>query len=265
MDYQCLQYKRDAAVARITLNRPDSGNALNEQAMDELLHCCQSIASDESIRVLILQGAGRHFCAGFDIGENSSGIADMPVKTGLRLQQKVGGIVRVLRRMPQPVIALVQGAACGGGFSLALAADIRIAAENAKFNAAYIRIGLSGADMGASYLLPRLVGLSVASELLLTGSFIHADRALSVNLVSAVVPPDELADAARSYVEAMLNTSPMGLRLTKDALNLAVDAPSMDAAQAIEDRQQVLLGQTADHAEAMQAYQEKRPPRFEDR
>jgi enoyl-CoA hydratase/carnithine racemase len=262
--YSTLTWQTEGPLLRLVLNRPDAFNALNEQAMDELLDCFTRLASDDDIRIVELSAAGRHFCAGFDLGENSSGLHGLPLKDGMRLQRKVAALVRVMRRVPQPVIVLIQGAACGGGFSLALAADIRIAADDARFNAAYIRIGLSGADMGASYLLPRLVGLSVASELLLTGHFMHADRALAVNLVSAVVPRARLAAAADEYIEGMLAASPMGLRLTKDALNWAVDAPSMEAAQAIEDRQQVLLGQTADHAEAVRAFQEKRRPNYRD-
>jgi enoyl-CoA hydratase len=159
----------------------------------------------------------------------------------------------------------VHGAACGGGFSLAMASDIRIAGESAKLNAAYIRIGLGGCDIGSSYFLPRLVGVSVASELLLTGRFIYAERALRVNLVSEVVADADLAEAARSYIDDMLGTTPLALRQTKQALNVAIDASSLDAVLTLEDRQQVLLGQTADHREAVAAFKEKRQPHFFDR
>ena len=167
-----------------------------------------------------------------------------------------------MRRCPQPIISLVHGAACGGGFSFALASDVRIAGQSARMNAAYIRIGLSACDMGSSYFLPRLVGTSVASELMLTGRFIHADRALATGLVSEVVPDEELAEAARPLLEEMLTTSPMGLRLTKEGLNVAIDAPSLEAAMAIENRNQLLCGQTADAKEGMRAFAEKRPPRY---
>lgn len=263
-DYEFLSLDIDGPVARITLNRPDAFNAFNEKAMDEFLHCLAALQDNQAVRVVVLAGAGKHFCVGLDLGENAQGLAGLTIKQGLRLQQKGAAVMRNMRRIPQPIITLVHGAACGVGFSLALASDIRIAADNARFNAAYIRIGLGGADVGSSYLLPRLVGMSVASELLLTGNFINAERALAVNLVSAVVTSDELLDAAQPYIESMLATSPLGLRLTKDALNISVDAPSMEAAQAIEDRQQLLLGQTQDHAEAVQAFHEKRPPQYRD-
>jgi enoyl-CoA hydratase/carnithine racemase len=170
--------------------------------------------------------------------------------------------MQAMRRCPQPVIAAAQGPACGGGFSLLLASDVRYAAPDLRMNAAYIRIGLGGCDMGASYFLPRLVGASVAAEYLLTGRFMIAEKTLACGLVSAIVPADELLDTALALADEMLLTSPMGLRLTKDALNLNVDAASMEHAFAIEDRQQVLLARTADHAEAREAFLEKRAPQF---
>ncbi len=127
-------------------------------------------------------------------------------------------------------------------------------------NAAFIRIGLSACDMGTSYFLPRLVGTSLASELMLTGRFINAERALATGLVSQVVPDAELTDAAQPYLKEMLTTSPMGLRLTKEGLNMAIDASSLEAAMAIENRNQILCSQTEDAKEGMQAFIEKRDP-----
>ena len=132
-------------------------------------------------------------------------------------------------------------------------------------NAAYIRAGLTACDMGCSYFLPRLVGVSVASELMMTGRFIPAERALRVNLVSEVVDEDALDAAAQSIIDDMLLTSPMGLRLTKDGLNFSIDAPSLDAAMALEDRQQTLVAGTRDAREAISAFLEKRRPEWQDR
>jgi enoyl-CoA hydratase len=129
-------------------------------------------------------------------------------------------------------------------------------------NAAFIRIGLSACDIGVSYFLPRLVGVSVASEFMLTGRFIGAERAMRVGLVSEVVPDDCLTAAAKPYVEEMLATSPLGLRLTKECLNMSVDAPSLEAAIAMEDRNQILCGQTNDFREGMSAFLEKRRPAY---
>ena len=157
----------------------------------------------------------------------------------------------------------MQGAACGGGFAFVLASDIRIAGDTAQMNAAFIKIGLSACDMGTSYFLPRLVGTSLASELMLTGRFIEADRALATGLVSQVVPEKELAAAAQQTVDEMLLTSPMGLRLTKEGLNMAIDASSLEAAMAIENRNQVLASQSKDFREGMQAFLEKRAPDYD--
>jgi enoyl-CoA hydratase/carnithine racemase len=129
-------------------------------------------------------------------------------------------------------------------------------------NAAFIRIGLSACDMGSSYFLPRLVGTSVASELMLTGRFINADRALATNLVSEVVPDDQLEAAAQSYIDEMLTTSPMGLRLTKEGLNMAIDAAGLEAAMAIENRNQLMCSKTSDAKEGMMAFIEKRAPNY---
>ena len=144
-----------------------------------------------------------------------------------------------------------------------LASDIRIAADNARMNAAFIRIGLSACDMGTSYFLPRLVGTALASELMLTGRFINAQRALATGLVSEVVPEDDLESAARSYIDDMLTTSPMGLRLTKEGLDMAIDATSLESAMAIENRNQILCSQSDDFKEGMRAFMEKRTPNYE--
>jgi enoyl-CoA hydratase/carnithine racemase len=180
------------------------------------------------------------------------------------MQKLYSGVVRAMRSCPQPIIALVHGAACGAGFSLALASDVRYAAPDARMNAAYIKIGLGGCDMGAGYLLPRLVGLSNASEFLLTGRFIDAARALRMGFVSEIVPGDKLVETGLALAEDMLKTAPMGLRMTKESLNAEIDAPSLEAALTIEDRQQVILIDTDDHREAVKAFREKRAAIFRD-
>ncbi len=153
-----------------------------------------------------------------------------------------------MRRAPQPIIALINGPASGGGFALALASDIRIAAPAARMNAAFIRIGLTACDVGVSYFLPRLVGSALASELLLTGRFIDAERAQRVGLVSQVVAQDELHAAGRAMAQEILGNSPVGVRLTKECLNMSIDAGSLEAVIAMEDRQQILVAQTGRHA-----------------
>lgn len=181
------------------------------------------------------------------------------------MQKAYSSLIRSMRGCPQAIIGLIHGPACGGGFSLALACDVRIAAPSARLNAAYLRVGLGGCDMGAGYLLPRLIGLSVASELLMTGRFIHAERALAVGLVSEIAPEDGLLEAGLALARDMLSASPMGLRMTKETLNAQIDAPSLEVGLMLEDRQQVILLETDDHREAVAAFKGKRAPQYEDR
>jgi len=266
MDYKTLKIDREGAVEWLTLNRPDNMNTLDPVMKDELWHYFDRLYTDRSVRVVVMRGAGRMFCAGLDLTNTS--VTDrkpddrISPDDGMVSQRKVSEIVIRMRRCPQPIIALVHGAAAGGGFAMALAADIRIAAEGTKMNAAFIKLGLSACDMGVSYFLPRLVGVSVASELMLTGRFIHADRALATGLVSEVVPKDKLEETARGYVADMLRTSPLGLKLTKDCLNHAVDAGSLEAAIAIEDRNQILCVQSPNFVEGVAAFLEKREPKY---
>lgn len=247
----------------LTMNRPKALNAMNKPLVGALRETFDTLKTRQDVRIVVLQANGKAFCAGLDLQSEGWGTSDSP-QALLAMQRDISDIYRAMRRCPQPIISLIQGAACGGGFSLALASDIRIAATTAKMNAAYIRAGLTACDMGCSYLLPRLVGLSLASELMMTGRFIDAERALRINLVSDVVAEEELTAAAESYVDEMLLTSPMGLRLTKDGLNFSIDAPSLDAAMALEDRQQALVAGTADAEEAINAFLEKRLPIWKD-
>ena len=253
------------AVETVTLNRPEALNAMDEPMIMALQDYFRGLQDRHAVRVVILRAEGRAFCAGLDLKGWSPREGEGAVHGGWRTQRAIATVMQLMRACPQPVIALGHGAACGGGFSLLLSSDVRIAAPDLKMNAAYIKIGLGGCDMGSSYFLPRLVGASVAAELLLTGNFIHADRALSCNLVSRVVEHDALLDASMALARDMLATSPMGLRLTKDALNRNIDAPGFEAALALEDRQQVLLSQTEDFREATRAFAEKRAPQYRDR
>jgi len=247
-----------------TLNRPDRLNALSEGLVDDLNAYFGGLADRPDVRVVILRGAGRGFCAGLDIQEDRSS-DETPVLRTLRTQTRIGNIYRKMRACPQPIIALGHGAACGGGLSLLLASDVRYATPDFRANAAYIRIGLGGCDMASSYFLPRLVGASLAAEMILTGRFIDAERALRAGLVSEIVDEDVLLTRGLALADEMLATSPHGLRLSKQALNLNIDAQSLDAAMAIEDRQQVILSATEDHREALTAFLEKRAPDYRER
>jgi enoyl-CoA hydratase len=266
--YATLLIEKEGAIDWVTLNRPEALNTLNGQLIDDLLDYFGGLYFDRKTRIVVLRGAGRAFCAGLDIKESmETRPEDNALRgpaTGLLSQRRISEIVMRMRRCQQPIISLIQGPACGGGFALALASDIRIAGESARMNAAFIRIGLSACDIGVSYFLPRLVGVSVASELMLTGRFINAERSLRVGLVSEVVPDADLASAARSYLDDMITTSPLGLRLTKECLNMSVDAPGLEAAVAMEDRNQILCSQTSDVREGMMAFLQKRKPDYRD-
>lgn len=262
-DYKTISVEVRGGVHYLTLNRPDMLNAINTEMVGELSDYFGGLFHDRSCRIVVMKGAGRAFCAGLDIKARGEG-DEPPFGGGFGFQGFLADVYIKMRRCPQPIISLIQGAACGGGFAFALASDIRIGGESMKMNAAFIKLGLSACDMGVSYFLPRLVGVSIASELMMTGRFIHADRALAVGLVNQIVPDDELDSAGEVFVEEMLATSPMGLRLTKEGLNMAVDAASLEAAMAIENRNQVLCARTEDVKEGMQAFIEKRKPVYKD-
>jgi enoyl-CoA hydratase/carnithine racemase len=259
-----LIVERRGAVEIATLNRPERLNALNEGLVEALNAYFGGLAERKDVRVVLLRGAGRGFCAGLDIQEDRAG-DETPVLRTLRTQTDIGNIYRRMRACPQPIIALGHGAAAGGGLSLLLASDVRYGAPSFRCNAAYIRIGLGGCDMASSYFLPRLVGASLASEMILTGRFVGAERALAAGLISEIVDEDKLLDRGLALAEEMLATSPWGLRLSKQALNLNIDAPSLEAAMAIEDRQQVILSATEDYKEALTAFLDKRPPEYRER
>lgn len=258
-----LVERRDA-IEIVTLNRPDALNTLSESLTTALVDYFSGLAARTDVRVVILRAAGRAFCAGVDLKGWGRPDGMTTVLSGLRVQTLIGDIYRRMRACPQPIIALGHGAACGGGFSMLLASDVRLGAPSLRMNAAFIKMGLSGCDMASSYLLPRLVGSSLAAEMLLTGRFLEAERALRLGLLSEVIEEEALLDAGVALAQDMLLTAPWGLRLTKQAMNLNIDAPSMEAAMALEDRQQVLLSATSDYGEAISAFLERRRPEYRD-
>ncbi|MBC7506544.1 MAG: enoyl-CoA hydratase/isomerase family protein [Sandarakinorhabdus sp.] len=261
MDYTTISVEKRGTTDWLTLNRPAAMNSISLAMVHELNDYFGRLYNDASVRIVVMRGAGRAFCAGLDIrdtGRTDAGA--VPFGGGFGFQGYLADVYIKMRRCPQPIVALIHGPACGGGLAFALASDIRIAGESARMNAAFIRIGLSSCDMGVSYFLPRLVGASLAAELMLTGRFIHAPRALATGLVSQVVPDDGLEAAGQALVDEMLGTSPMGLRMTKEGLAMAIDAPSLEAAMAIENRNQVMCAGSSDFAEGMRAFLEKRPP-----
>jgi len=257
-----LELKQDGEVIWATMNRPEWLNALSRGLVTELREFFVGLYWRRDVRVVVLQGAGANFCAGLDLKERGDPQGSRSIGAGLTRQREISEIVIAMRRCPQPIVACVNGAAAGGGFALALASDVRIATPTTRMNAAFIRIGLSACDIGVSYFLPRMVGASVAAEYMLTGRFIDAARAHQLGLVSRVVAPEALAAEAQGFVDDMLHATPLGLRLTKEALNHAIDAQGLEAAIAMEDRNQILASSDGDFSEGISAFLEKRKPSY---
>lgn len=249
-------------VAILTLNRPDRLNALTWELMRELHEALDRVRADQGVRLLVLTGAGRGFCSGLDIMRGDPLGGDDSILTVLERQELVANLAVKLRKLPIPVIAAVNGPATGAGFALALAADIRICSPEAKFSAAFVRIGISACDVGVSYMLPRIVGHGMASEIMLTGNLVSADQALDIGLANRIAEGD-LLDAALEFGHDIIRNSPFGVRMTKEVLAMSVDAPSIEAAVEMENRTQVLATRTADMAEAVAAFKEKREAEFQ--
>jgi enoyl-CoA hydratase/carnithine racemase len=256
--FETLQVERRGDVDWVTLARPDALNAMSARMITELAEYFSARLEDTATRVIVLRAAGRAFCAGLDLREMSSLIEELDTAARLHFQQRLSRIFVAMRRCPQPIVCLVQGAASGGGFALALASDIRLCTPDARMNAAFIKVGLSGCDVGMSYLLPRALGASVAAEMLMTGAFLDAARAASLGFVSAVVPAAELEDAAGRIVDSLLQAEPLGLALTKQGLQVGIDAPSLESAIANEDRQQSLLSGTTAFRKRMRTFLQRR-------
>lgn len=252
-------------VAQLTLDRPDRLNAMTAELVSELHRHLDDLATDPDVRVVILTGAGRGFCAGLDLGGyGTAPDTDHlgPTQRGFAVQRHIASLIPHLRSLPQPVIAAVNGPAAGGGFALVLGSDIRLASTAARFNAAFIRIGLSACDIGTSWLLPRIVGVARAQELMLTGRIFDADEAYRIGLVVELHDPAELLDAALTKAEQVMANAPFGVALTKEGMWTSLEIPGMQAAIDLENRQQIMAGATADHREALRAFLERRPPSF---
>jgi enoyl-CoA hydratase/carnithine racemase len=251
----------DDGIAVLTINRPDRLNTMTVRMFTDLTLATRALR-DSGTRALILTGAGnRAFCAGFDLDEIEV-IARMGVREFLRFQELATGSLAALRELPFPVIAAVRGAASGGGLSLALAADIRLASPTAKFNAAFVRVGLSAGELGTSWTLSRLVGYGRAAEIAYTARNVGAAEAARIGLVNQVVPDADLMDASITMARQMTANSPAGVRMSKRALQRNLEVASYHAALELENRGQALLTRGEDMSEALAAFTERRPPRL---
>lgn len=253
-----LLQSADAGVATLTLNRPEALNALNAEVRRELLAALKAIARDDAIRVVVLTGAGRGFCAGADL-RGGSGERDFRRV----LSTEYNPLIEAIRACPRPVIASVNGVAAGAGMSLALAADLVIAAEEARFVPAFHRIGLVP-DSGLARTLVRALGRHRAFEILAGERQLDAQAARDAGLVADVVPADELAAATVEMATRLATGPTRGLALTKRLLAVVEDA-SLSEALATEAALQDLAGRTDDHAEGVAAFAEKRDPAFRGR
>jgi len=254
-------------VRLVTLNRPDRLNAMSIELVIELYDTLDEVATDNDCHVVVLTGSGRGFCSGLDLKDYGI-IPNIDGLTVGRIAQRsmryYSRLVPVIRRMPQPVIAAVNGPAYGGGMCLSLAAELRFAAASATFNSTGIVNGLTSTELGASWLLPRLIGAAHANDILLTGRTIDADEALRMGLVSRVVPDDELLGTALEAAARMTAFSPYGLAMTKDIIWVNLENPSLESAIEIEDRNQLMLGFTENLPEAIRAFDQKRDPVYTD-
>jgi enoyl-CoA hydratase len=254
-------------VAIVTMNRPDRLNAMSIELVNELHDALSAVGDDNGCRVVVLTGAGRAFSSGLDLKDygvvpNIDGlqvgqIAQRSMRTYSRL-------VPLLRHLPQPVIAAVNGPAFGGGMCLTLACELRIASTSAVFNATGIVNGLTSTEMAASYLLPRLIGAAHSNDLLLTGRRIDAEEAFRMGLVSRVVDDDSVLDEALAMADRICEYSAYGVSMTKDVLWVNLETTSLESAIEIEDRNQLMLGFTENLPEAIRAFDEGRRPVYTD-
>jgi enoyl-CoA hydratase len=244
-------------VTTVRLNRPERLNAISFELVGDLHDALDEAGSDPECKVVILTGAGRAFCAGLDLAEWGSPPepgAHRHVQRGTSGQAYMANLVRHLRDMSPIVVAAINGAAFGGGLGIACGADVRIAARSARLCSAYIRTGLTGTDIGISYTLPRLIGVSRAFDLILSGREIDGVEAERIGLVSQVVDDDALLDATLAYANILAGYTHTGLTLSKEVLWHNIDAQSLDAAIAMENRNQMIAGAAPDVKDYMDAY-----------
>jgi 2-(1,2-epoxy-1,2-dihydrophenyl)acetyl-CoA isomerase len=256
--YETIRYEARESVAWIRLSRPDVLNALDARVRSELLRAFKDAGRDASVRAVVVTGEGRAFCAGADLRGGASEREFRRV-----IATEYNPLIRAIRDLPKPVVVAVNGVAAGAGMSLALAADLIVAAEEARFVAAFARIGLVP-DSGLSRVLVRAVGRHQAFAILLGEAPLTARAAADLGLVATVVPGGELEAAASELAERLASGPTRGIGLTKRLLNAAEDLPLPDELE-LEAALQELAGRTEDHAEGVAAFTEKREPRFSGR
>lgn len=281
MEYETIKFElRDDGIGILTLNRPEQLNAMNFQMSEELHSIYDQLITNLDCRVLLLRAEGRVFCAGLDLKESTVlqskkkpddlkkkfYFLQVPekdiIKAKIYAQWRASQIIVKMRRINQPIIALVQGAASGVGFAFSLASDMIIGSNEARFNNAFINVGFSGSDLASSYHLPRLIGMSRAAEILYTGRFVEAEEAERIGLILKIVEKEKLVESGIELAQNLLAKSPLGLRMTKEAINLSLDSPSLETIIQLENRTQMLCSSSSDLNEAISAFFEKRKPKY---
>ncbi len=278
MQYNTIKFElHDDGIGIVALNRPDKLNAISFEMEEELHQVLDHLMTNLDCRVLILRGEGRAFSAGTDLQEglilNSKkkpagydrfyylNVSE-PLKKKLYHQWRISQIIIKMRKISQPIIALTHGAAAGGGFGFAMASDMRIGSDDVKFINASINIGLTGADVGGSYFLPRLIGMAKASEMMYSGRAIGAKEAEECGFLIKVVKKEDLLKEGLNLAQELLKKSPLGLRMTKQAINLSLDSPSLENIIQYENSSIVLSFSSKDINEASSAFFEKRDPKY---
>ncbi|KUI15788.1 enoyl-CoA hydratase [Mycobacterium sp. GA-1285] len=249
-------------IAVLTLNRPEKLNALSYELVEDLHATLEQINSNNDCRVVVLTGAGRGFCSGLDLTDPNppkAGDGTEFPRSGMRWQERIADLTARIHRLRQPVIAAVNGAAYGGGMGIALACDIRIASESARFCTQFIKLGLGGCDIGVSYTLPRLIGAGPAFDLILTARAVDAPEALRLGLVSRVSSDEAVVFDAMAIAETLCEYGKFGLESTKQVLWANLDASSLEAALHLENRSQILSSTSGAMREASEAF--RRRPR----
>lgn len=258
-NFNTITFEKKDGIGLLTLNRPKQLNVFSLEMMEELFTVFDSLMDDYECRVVIITGAGKGFCAGADLQMmDDIDYSDLKGRTleFWKIQKRATRVVERMNRIPQPIIAAVNGVALGGGMCLSLPADIRIASKRAKFGAAFINVGLTGSDMGCSYFLPRIVGLTRASEILLTGRYVEAEEALRIGLVTQITEEEDLVNTAMDIARKLLEKSVIGLSLTKEALKCTYDN-SFEGMTNIENRNQTLSGLSGPWEEALAKFLKK--------
>ena len=250
-------------VATLTLNRPDRLNALSTSILDGLLEALPRLGADPAVAVVVLTGAGRGFCAGGDVKGMAEGSSQLGVPDAVQRLRGRMEVSRLLHEIPKPTIAMVNGPAAGAGLAMALACDLRVASESARFITAFVKVGFSG-DFGGSYFLSKLIGTGKARELYYTGESMDASQALALGVVNEVVPDFELLDTTMALARRLADGPRVALGLMKRNFNAAENG-SLSELLDLEALHQVQTSKTEDHQEAARAFVEKRPPIFKGR